>query len=52
MIKAFEAFSTILQLYRGGFDCYRKLEKTTDLPQVTDKPDHINLYRVHLTISN
>jgi hypothetical protein len=39
--------STIVQLIRGG-ECYwRKaedLEKTTDLPQVTDKLDHIMLY--------
>jgi hypothetical protein len=45
---------TIFQLYCGGqFNRLRKSEypeKTTDLPQVTDK--HTMIYRVHLTMSD
>jgi hypothetical protein len=41
----------MFQLYRGAqFYCRRKLEypENTDLLHVTDKIDHILLYRVHL----
>ena len=40
--------STVYQIYRGSqFYRWRKLEKATDLPQVTDQVDHILLYWIN-----